>query len=98
MLKMIALWLILMFSKDRGSFLTKKTVAIIDIMKENELFRSESEFVYQILEVFNGYLTLESLNKLSGKTYSIHSIITRETWEEIFPKVVVYVDNKIIFN
>jgi len=64
-------------------------------MKKADLFcRPEGEYVNEVLKAFESEgLSLlflnETLQMLQKPTVTEHSVISRETWEQMFPYIVV---------
>jgi hypothetical protein len=105
--KEIALWGIITFAKDEREFLIGKTRAVIARMdKYNLVFLDSGEFVHNILDCFEDFgLSLEALNQFIAqdvpdedkiRKVGMYSVIKRKEWERIFPKIVVFLNNKII--
>lgn len=93
-----SLWLIKTFSHDTDDFIVRKTKAAINVMKKNNLFKEEEEYTYEVLNCFEKYgLGLQILSQyLKRPQLDVYSVITRKEWTEVFPKIVLSLDNKII--
>ena len=75
-------------------------------MEKHGLSFTESEYVYSILAAYEPYgLTLTALNRFLWqglpdgdrlRKLTVYSVITKQEWERIFPKLVLFFDNKIV--